>query len=81
MRVADSRRTCAVNVTADYSPSLDEHVIACGRYCSGPNGVGVPGVPSDLYRMSVGIDEQENQYRIQNPSVDSRQVENYKADE
>lgn len=80
MRIIDLERTCAVNVTANYSPSLDEHVVTCSRHCSGPNGIGVPRVPSDLDWMSVGIDEQENQYRIQNPSVDSRQVENYKAD-
>lgn len=81
MRDADSRRTCAVDVTADYSPSLDEHVIARSRYCSGPDGVGVPRVPLDLDWMSVGMNQQENQYRIQKPSVDSRQVDNYKADE
>lgn len=81
MFVASLRRTCAVNITADYTSGLDEHIVACSRYCSGPDSIGVPGVPSNLDGMGVGIDEQENQHRVQSPSVDSRKVENHQADE
>lgn len=76
-----SRHTCTVHIAADYPSSLDEHVVARSRYCSGTNCIGVPAVPSNLDRVGVGINEQENQDRVQGPSVDSRQVESNKTDE
>ena len=78
---ASLKHTCTVDIATNYASSLDKHVVACGRYCSRTDGIGISRVPPNLDRVSIGIDEQENQDRVQRPSVDSRQVESHKADE